>query len=158
MTRLNWDEYFMKIVDAVSGRSTCDRGRSGSVIVKGRRILTTGYGGAPTGLPHCDDVGHEMKDVMHEDGSISKHCVRTTHAEMNAILQAAKYGTSIDEATIYCSMEPCYNCAKAIINSGIKKVVARKKYHEAEDSRRIFKEAGLELVVINDEMEIYDEM
>jgi len=112
MERLSWDDYFLKeIVPAVAKRATCDRGRSGAIIVKDKRILTTGYVGSPSGLPHCDDVGHLIHEVIDENGVKSKHCVRTLHAEENAILQAAKFGISIEGATIYCSMVPCFRCA-----------------------------------------------
>ncbi|WP_024470607.1 deoxycytidylate deaminase, partial [Treponema pedis] len=90
--------------------------------------------GAPTGLPHCDDVGHQLKKVQHEDGSVTQHCVRTVHAEQNAICQAAKRGISIDGATLYCKMTPCRTCAMLIINCGIVRVVAEKRYHDSEDT------------------------
>jgi dCMP deaminase len=91
--RPSWDEYFMSITQMVATRATCDRGRSGSVIVKDKHILSTGYVGSPPGVAHCDDVGHEMHTVINEDGSQSQHCIRTTHAEQNAIVQAARFGT-----------------------------------------------------------------
>src|SRR3989344_2355826 len=94
--RPSWDEYFMQIAEAVGKRATCDRGRSGAIIVKDKHILATGYVGSPKGLPHCDDVGHLIKEVKHENGDITKHCLRTSHAEMNAICQAAKQGVSIE--------------------------------------------------------------
>jgi len=127
--RPSWDDYFMEITRTVARRSTCDRGRSGALIVKNKRILTTGYVGAPAGLPHCDEVGHQLREVLHEDGTRSKHCLRTVHAEQNAIVQAARFGISIEGATIYCTMTPCYTCAKMIINAGIKRVVCEKDYH-----------------------------
>lgn len=155
MNRPSWDEYFLEICTSVAKRATCDRGKSGSVIVKDKRILSTGYVGSPVGLPHCDDVGHEFKDTIHEDGKITKHCVRTTHAEQNAICQAARFGTSIDGATLYCKMTPCYICAKMIINSGIKRVVAEKDYHAGDDTKRIFKEAEIQFDIINQVVEEY---
>ena len=105
--------YFMDIAQVVSTRSTCDRKHVGSVIVRDKTILSTGYNGSPAGLPHCDDVGHIM-----EDG----HCVATTHSEANAIIQAAKNGVSIDGASIYITAYPCWGCMKAIISSGIRKI------------------------------------
>lgn len=155
MSRPNWDEYFFQICDAVGSRGTCDRGRSGAVIVRDKRILSTGYAGSPVGLPHCDEVGHEFKDTVHEDGHVSKHCVRTSHAEQNAICQAARFGISIDGGTLYCKMTPCYTCAKMIINSGIKRVVVQKDYHEGTDSRRVFKEAGIQFDIVDDSLEKY---
>jgi len=98
--RPSWDEYFMEVCEAISKRATCERGRSGCVIARDRQILVTGYVGAPAGLPHCDEVGHQFKKTIHEDGSITTHCVRTVHAEQNAICQAAKIGVSIDGATL----------------------------------------------------------
>ena len=156
--RLSWDEYFMEICDVVGKRGTCDRGYSGCVIVKDKRLLTTGYVGAPIGLPHCDQVGHEMHEVINADGTKSKHCIRTTHAEQNAIVQAARLGVSIEGATLYCKMEPCYVCAKMIINAGIKRVVCRKRYHCAQRTREVFKEVGVLLEVLEDGMETYNDM
>ena len=150
--RPSWDQYFMDIVKMVGQRGTCGRGRSGSVIVKNKRILTTGYVGSPVGLPHCDEVGHQMKKTTHEDGKISNHCVRTTHAEQNAIVQAARFGISIEEATLYCKMTPCYTCAKMIINAGIKRVVCEKDYHSSADTKKVFKQAGIQLDILNNEI------
>lgn len=153
--RPNWDEYFVEISRAVAQRATCNRGRSGCVISKDKQILVTGYVGSPIGLPHCDEVGHQMKTTIHEDGKQTKHCVRTTHAEQNAICQAAKRGISIEGATLYCKMTPCSVCAKLIINSGIKKVVCEKKYHAGGESEELFKKAGVELKIIKDELVQY---
>jgi len=154
--RPDWDEYFMKIARAVAERATCDRGKSGCVIARDKRLLTTGYVGAPAGLPHCDEVGHQMKTMIHEDGVQTQHCVRTSHAEENAIIQAARHGISVDGATIYCKMTPCYHCAKSIINSGIKRVVTEKDYHASKDTKEIFRKAGIELTILNDEVEQYE--
>ncbi len=88
--RPSWDEYFLEIMRSVAKRATCDRGRASSVFVKDRQILVTGYVGSPVGMPHCDDVGHQLKKIIHEDGTITEHCMRTVHAEHNAIWQAAK--------------------------------------------------------------------
>ena len=153
--RPTWDEYFMEVMDSVSKRATCDRGRSGCVIAKGGQILATGYVGSPIGLPHCDDVGHQMKKVLHDDGRITEHCVRTVHAEQNAICQAAKLGISIDHATLYCRMTPCRTCAMLIINCGIKRVVVERKYHAGQESEQMFKDAGVQLVIIHDEVQKY---
>ncbi len=153
--RLSWDEYFLSIKAMVAGRATCDRGRSGCLIVKDKRILATGYVGSPIGAAHCDDVGHELQDVIHADGTVSKHCVRTIHAEMNAIAQAARIGIALEGATLYCKMTPCYTCAKSIINSGILRVVARKDYHAGGRTKEIFKDAGVQFELVNDEIEQY---
>ena len=153
--RPTWDEYFFQLCEAVANRATCDRGRSGAVIVKNKRILSTGYVGSPMGTQHCDEIGHEFKDTVHEDGHISKHCVRTSHAEQNAIVQAARFGIAIDGSTLYCKMTPCYTCAKMIINSGILRVVVEKDYHAGQDSRRIFQEAGIQFEILDDTLEEY---
>ena len=104
--RPSWDEYFLQLIEMVGSRGTCDRGRAGSVIVKNKRILSTGYVGAPAGLPSCDDVGHEMHTVINEDGTESRHCIRTSHAEQNAINNAARIGVAIEGGTVYCKMTP----------------------------------------------------
>jgi len=158
MTRPSWDEYFMEITRAVALRATCDRGKSGSIIVRNKKIISTGYVGAPKGMKHCDEAGHLMKGVINQDGSETQHCIRGTHAEQNAIIQAALHGVSTNGATIYCKMEPCLDCAKAIINAGIVRVVAEKKYHKSELTRQFFKEADVELVVLSDDTEKYENM
>ena len=156
--RPSWDEYFMKLIEMIGERGTCDRGRSGCVIVKDKRIISTGYVGSPPGLAHCDDAGHILHEVLNEDGSVSKHCVRTIHSEQNAICQAAKYGISLDGATIYTKFEPCFVCARMIIAVGIKRVVCRKKYHGAKLAREWFKCSDIELEVLEDELETYKDM
>ena len=151
-----WDEYFLAILEPIGRRGSCDRGRSGSVIVSpGHTIIATGYVGAPPGQPHCDEAGHMMKTVIDSEGNQSQHCVRTLHAEENAILQCAKDGIKIEGATIYSKMVPCYNCAMRIVRVGIKRVVALKKYHADGQSRKLFQDAGVELVVIDDSVQEY---
>ena len=145
-------------METVGKRATCDRGRSGCVIVQDRHIISTGYVGASAGCAHCDEAGHEMHTVVQEDGTTSKHCIRTTHAEQNAIVQAAKFGTSTNGATLYCKMSPCYVCAKMIINAGIKRVVAMKDYHGGARGKEVFKEAGVQFELLNAEMETYSNM
>ena len=154
--RPSWDDYFLDLADAVSKRATCDRGRSGCVIVKDKRMLVAGYVGSPSGLKHCDEVGHQMKKTVHEDGHITDHCVRTVHAEQNAICQAAKLGVSIDGATLYCRMTPCRVCAMLIINCGIKRVVCERKYHAGEESEEMFKEAKIKLEFKHNEVQGYE--
>ncbi len=154
--RPSWDEYFMEIMGTVARRATCDRGRSGCVIVKDKQILCTGYVGSPPGLEHCDDVGHMYKKVLDEDGTVREHCVRTIHAEQNAICQAAKHGVSLDGATLYCRMEPCRVCAMLIISVGIKRVVAERRYHAAQETREMFAKVGIQLDVIHDELQQYE--
>lgn len=154
--RPSWDDYFMEVTNAIAKRATCDRGRSGCVIAKDKQLLVTGYVGSPRGLPHCDETGHQMKKMIHEDGSITQHCVRTVHAEQNAICQAAKLGVSIAEATLYCRMTPCRICAMLIINCGITRVVCEKRYHAGAESEAMFKTAGIELVYKINEVLQYD--
>jgi dCMP deaminase len=154
--RPTWDEYFMEIANTVAKRATCDRGRSGCVIARDKQLLVSGYVGSPIGLPHCDDVGHQMKKVIHEDESITQHCVRTVHAEQNAICQAAKLGISLQGATLYCRMTPCRTCAMLIINCGIVRVVCEKKYHAGAESEEMFKTAGVMLEYVNNEVLKYD--
>lgn len=154
--RPHWDDYFMEICDTVAKRATCGRGRSGCVIAKDNRILVTGYVGSPAGLPHCDEVGHQFKKMIHEDGSVTQHCVRTVHAEQNAICQAAKNGISIEGATLYCRMTPCRTCAMLIINCGIKRVVCQRKYHDSSDSLSMFAQAGVEITHLIDEVQEYE--
>ena len=154
--RPSWDEYFMEVCDAIAKRATCDRGRSGCVIAKDNQILVTGYVGAPAGLPHCDEAGHQLKKMLHEDGSVTTHCVRTVHAEQNAICQAAKRGISINGATLYCRMPPCRTCAMLIVNCGIVRVICQRRYHAAADSETIFAAAGIRLEYIHNEVEYYE--
>jgi len=156
--RPSWDEYFMKIAEMVGSRGTCDRGRAGCVITRNRRIISTGYVGSPVGLPHCDEIGHEMHTVTHEDGVQSRHCIRTAHAEQNAICEAARMGIALEGGTLYCKMTPCYTCGKMIINSGIKKVVCAQDYHGGARSKEIFKEAGIEFVLLSETMTTYADM
>lgn len=154
--RPSWDEYFIGLVEQVAQRATCDRGRSGCIIVRDKRILCSGYVGSPPGFPHCDEAGHQMRKVIDDDQTIRQHCVRTIHAEQNAICQAARYGISLKDTTLYCSMEPCRVCAMLIISCGIIKVVARRKYHAAQDTRLLFERAGIELIVLEDEVVTYE--
>ncbi len=140
MARPSWDEYFMNIAKDVSARATCDRLHVGAVIVKDHVILSTGYNGAARGLPHCDEIGHEIVDG---------HCVRTVHAEANAILQAAKHGASIGGATLYVTNSPCYDCFKMIVNSGIVRVLYGSfymgRYEASEKVLELAKSAGVEI-------------
>ena len=154
--RPSWDDYFLELADAASKRATCNRGRSGCVIVRDKQVLATGYVGSPIGLPHCDDVGHLMKKVIQENGETSEHCVRTVHAEQNAICQAAKRGISIEGATVYQRMTPCRTCAMLWINCGIKKIVCERKYKLAEESEQLLAEAGVKLEYKYNEIQPYE--
>lgn len=153
--RPSWDEYFMEIVGTVAKRGTCDRGRTGAIIVKNKRILTTGYVGSAGGMPHCDEKGHLIHKVYDEKGNASKHCIRTLHAEQNSIIQAAKFGISIEGSTMYCKITPCFVCAKMIVNSGIKRVVAEKRYHTDRLSVKLFENAGVKFESLSNEIERY---
>lgn len=156
IARPDWDRYFLDLCTAVSMRSTCDRGKTGCVIVKNKRIIATGYAGSPTGLPHCDEVGHDMRKVFDDNGHVSQHCVRTLHAEENAVIQAARFGIPLDGATLFCKITPCRRCAMMIINSGIERVVCEKHYHADKDAIKLFELSGIELVVISEDVEEYD--
>ncbi len=155
--RPSWDEYFMQVTNAISMRASCDRGRSGCIIVKDRQILASGYVGAPPGLPHCDEVGHLYNTVVHTNGEEKQHCIRTVHAEQNAICQAAKRGVALDGATLYCRMTPCRTCAMLIISCGIKRVLCERKYHAGGESEELFAKAGLPLEFVHDEVQNYDQ-
>jgi dCMP deaminase len=157
-TRPEWDQYFLNIVDVVGQRGTCDRGRCGCVVAKDKRILCTGYAGSPIKTKHCDEAGHEMHTVKHEDGHETRHCIRTTHAEQNAIATAARFGTALEGSVLYCHMTPCYACAKMIINAGIRRVVCDLDYHAGERSKEIFAEAGVSYELLNQKMETYKDM
>lgn len=137
--RPSFDEYFIKIAEAVAERATCPRKKIGAVIVKNKRIIATGYNGAPRGLPHCLDVGCQM---------VNGHCVRTTHAEQNAVIQCALHGVSSDGATLYSTVNPCMNCAKILANAGIKRVVFKEEYTHADElddeALKLLKQAGVE--------------
>jgi len=141
--RPDWDSYFLEFTKAIGKRATCDRGKSGALIVdQDRQIVSSGYVGSPTGMPHCDDIGHVFS-------SDSKHCIATVHAEQNAIAQAAKRGVSTNKCTIYCTMTPCFECAKLIIQSGITRVYCEYDYHASELSKDLFKTTDVELVIKN---------
>jgi dCMP deaminase len=146
----------MEVCRAIAKRATCDRGMSGCVIAKDHQILVTGYVGSPAGLPHCDDVGHQFKRTIHEDGHTSMHCVRTVHAEQNAICQAAKRGVALDGGTLYCRMTPCRTCAMLIINCGISRVVCEYKYHSGQESEELLASAGIKLEYVHNEVLEYE--
>ncbi|MDZ7700028.1 MAG: cytidine/deoxycytidylate deaminase family protein [Deltaproteobacteria bacterium] len=129
MPRPSWDEYFMSITRMVANRSTCLRRHVGAVLVKEKRILATGYNGAPAGLAHCETVGCLRKESSIPSGTRHELC-RGLHAEQNAILQAAHYGIAIAGSTLYCTNKPCVICTKMIINSGITEVFYGEGYND----------------------------
>jgi len=149
--RPSWDNYFLEIMDSIAKRGTCERGRSGCVIARDKQIVAAGYVGSPIGEDHCDEVGHLFQERLNKDGSKSKHCVRTVHAEQNAICQAARRGVPVDGATLYCKMTPCPVCAKMIINCGIKRVVCAQRYHDGAEAERLFLRAGVALEHVSEE-------
>jgi dCMP deaminase len=141
MTRPGWDEYFMEITRLVARRSTCLRRQVGAVVVKDRNILASGYNGVPTGITHCADTGCLRAKLNVPSGERHELC-RGLHAEQNAIIQAAKHGTSIEGATLYSTTMPCIICAKMIINAGIRRVVYEEGYAD-QLSMEMVAESGL---------------
>lgn len=139
--RADWHDYFMRIAEQVATRSTCDRKHIGAVIVRDKTILSTGYNGSLRGAPHCDEVGHDM-----ENG----HCVRTVHAEANAVAQSARNGVMIDNSEIYITASPCLTCFKLIANSGIR-VVYYKEFYRDDRINRYAKEARIKLVYMGEQ-------
>lgn len=147
--RPSWDDYFMAIAKIVATRGTCNRLYAGSVLVKENRIIATGYNGSPSGLPHCDEVGHLL-----EEG----HCVRTIHGEHNSLLQAAKQGsTSTVGSTMYTKYSPCVHCAKYIIACGIKRIVVGKIYRN-QQALEMFKQAGVSVEIYKENQNWTEEL
>ena len=144
MVRPSWDAYFMEITNLVSQRSTCSRRRVGAVLVKDKRILATGYNGAPSGLPHCLDVGCLREQNNIPSGQRHELC-RGLHAEQNVIIQAARDGIPIQGAALYCTTRPCVICAKMIINANIV-VVYYEEGYEDELADQMLHEAGIEMI------------
>lgn len=136
MERVSWDGYFMNVARVVSSRATCQRKFVGAVIVRDRTILSTGYNGSIRGMPHCSEVGHMM-----EEG----HCVATIHAEMNAIIQAARNGVALEGSAIYITASPCWSCFKALANAGIRRICYGEFYRD-ERSFRVAEQLGIEMV------------
>ena len=134
--RASWDEYFMSIAQVVATRSTCPRKYVGSVIVRNRTILSTGYNGSIRGMPHCSDVGHMMED---------NHCVATIHAEANAIIQAAKNGVRIEGSEIYTTASPCWSCFKLIANAGLRTIYYGEFYRDTR-SVDVAAQLGIHLI------------
>ena len=132
-----WNQYFMEITEMVASRSTCDRAFVGCVIVNDdHRIVSTGYNGSVAGNPHCDDVGHTMRDG---------HCIATIHAEMNALLYCAKEGIPVKNCIVYVTHFPCLNCTKALIQAGIKKIYYKHEYNVDEYALYLLKNNNVEI-------------
>ena len=144
MTRPSWPEYFMGITKMVALRSTCLRRKVGAILVKDKRLLATGYNGAPSGLKHCEDVGCLRENSSVPSGMRHELC-RGLHAEQNVIVQAAYHGIAINGATLYCTNKPCVICSKMIINAGIRKVVYEESYDDPL-ADQMMAEADIELV------------
>ena len=141
MSRPSWDEYFMAIAEQVSGRSTCIRRHTGAVLVKDKRILSTGYNGVPSGLAHCDVVGC-LRDQRNIPSGTQHELCRGIHAEQNAVVQAARHGIAIDGATVYCTHQPCVLCAKILLNAGVVDIVYLDAYPDPL-SEELLAEAGV---------------
>ncbi|MGE5255432.1 MAG: deoxycytidylate deaminase [Hyphomicrobiales bacterium] len=145
--RPSWETYFMDITALVAKRTTCIRRAVGAVIVKDKRILSTGYNGAPSGVPHCTEVGCLREKLNVESGMRHELC-RGIHAEQNAIIQAAYHGVSVKGASLYCTTQPCSICAKMIINAGITTIYYRSGYAD-ELARDMLAEAGIAMIQIS---------
>lgn len=146
MKRPSWDEYFLKVAFLVAERSTCRRHHVGAVIVRDKRILTTGYNGAPSGCKDCLELDCLREQLGIPSGQRHELC-RAVHAEQNAIVQAAIYGIDISNSTIYCTHSPCIICAKMIVNSKIKKFVTCQRYSD-DSFKKLFEEANVEFVLL----------
>ena len=144
--RPSWDEYFMRIAHEVAKRATCTRRHVGAVVVLNKRILATGYNGAPSGLPHCAEVGC-LRDEMNVPSGERHELCRGLHAEMNALLQGARHGVTMEGGTVYTTHTPCSLCAKMIINTGIRRVVSSLGYPD-ELGSGMLAEADIELVTL----------
>ena len=147
-TRPSWDEYFLEIIELIKQRSTCLRRQVGAIIVKDKRILATGYNGAPTGCTHCLDIGCLREELGIPSGERHELC-RAVHAEQNAIAQAAQHGISVAGATIYVTHQPCVMCAKMIINAGIVCIIYKGAYPDPL-SLELLNEAGIKLINISE--------
>lgn len=134
MSRPTWDRYFMDMALLVATRATCNRAQVGAVLVKDRHMISTGYNGAPSGFDHCLDVGCDI---------VNSHCQRTVHAEVNAIIQCARFGVVTEGSTLYCTHAPCVHCSKAIVNAGIVRVVYLNDWNT---DISVLREAGIELL------------
>ncbi len=143
LKRPDWDNYFLEIANLVSQRSTCLRRKVGALIVKDKRILATGYNGAPRGLPHCSETGCLREKLKVPSGERHELC-RGLHSEQNAILQAALHGVSVKDSVLYCSTQPCIICAKMLINAGVKEIIIKDGYPD-KMAMDFFKLAGVKV-------------
>lgn len=141
--RPSWDDFFAQQLVPLARRATCDRGRSAAIFVRENDQLAAGYVGSPPGMPHCDDVGH----LWDETGT---HCLRTIHAEQNAMLRALRHGISLRDTTVYCTMLPCFTCAKLMVGVGVYRVVALHRYHDSAHTTELFDDAHVAYRVMTD--------
>ena len=144
MLRPSWDEYFMQITHLVASRATCLRRKVGAILVRDKRILTTGYNGPPAGLPHCDELGGCLRDRLGVASGERQELSRAVHAEQNAIIQAAVHGISIKGATLYATNQPCSLCTKMLVNAGVREFVIADGYPD-DLAREIMDQAGVEV-------------
>ncbi|OHD64819.1 MAG: cytidine deaminase [Spirochaetes bacterium RBG_13_51_14] len=147
MSRPGWDDYFMRLAEDVASRSTCIRRGVGAIIVKDKRILSTGYNGAPTGISHCTEESCLRTKYNVPSGERHELC-RGLHAEQNAVIQAAFHGVSINNATIYITHQPCSICTKMLINAGIKKIICKSPYRDPL-AEEMVRESEIELILFN---------
>lgn len=147
--RPSWDEYFMTLAEQVATRTTCLRRAVGAVVVKDRRILSTGYNGVPSGIPHCAETGC-LREKLHVPSGQRHELCRGLHAEQNAIIQAARYGIDISGASIYVTAQPCVVCAKMLINAGIKEVIYKDPYPD-KLSQELIGQSDMKMRVYEDE-------
>ena len=149
-----WDKRFIELAWTIGSWSSCyqENRHIGAVIVKNKRILTTGYNGAPAGIKSCTEKGECMRRKLNIPSGTRHELCYAIHAEQNAICQAAKRGVSIEGATLYCKLAPCRTCAMLLIACGIKRIVAEYKYHKGAESEEMLKTAGIEIKYINDEV------
>jgi dCMP deaminase len=150
--RPSWETYFMNITELVAQRSTCTRRAVGAIIVKDKRILSTGYNGAPSGIQHCLDVGC-LRETMHVPSGERHELCRGIHAEQNAIIQAAYHGVSVKDAVLFCTNLPCSICAKMIINAGIKKIYYKSGYADSL-ARELLEQAGVAVIHTDNEVKV----
>ncbi|HDH57303.1 MAG TPA: cytidine deaminase [Bacteroidetes bacterium] len=148
MNRPSWDEYFMQITHLVASRATCLRRKVGAILVRDKRILTTGYNGPPAGLPHCDELGGCLRDKLGVASGERHELSRAVHAEQNAIIQAAVHGISIEGATLYATNQPCSLCTKMLVNAGIREFVIADGYPD-ELAKEIMEQAGVVVRKVN---------
>lgn len=156
-SEISQDQYFMDICRVVGEKGTCNRGRSGCVIVKDGQIISTGFVDSPFWSQNCDENWHQMRRITKDTGETTEHCMRNCCAELNAIANASRQGVCLEWATLYTKMTPCYvrHCAHLIVSCGIKKVVCEKRFHDAQLSEKLFQNAGIDICYLEDGIQEY---